>query len=470
MRGMVLAVVAIRIGLACPAYAEGPADSGRSIGEALPLFGKNHCEVLKNPAEQLFCGDPELNAVAVKLNAAIQDRLSRLANRRLAIEENAEWIKNRNSSCGIFGRQSIPYQNLRPVQACLLKETEERIEILSDANFDCLATNTTAGTLICSDPSLAMAKTELNELVLGLIARLKEDDAKAAYAEYERWSRERDRKCDLVGKDNVPLDELSSSSTCLAEYISAKTAEVVAAKGDPKKVFGRHSALARARCRRRRSMRGANPCGQCLRELPHRQPRVSDRQRGGGAERAGDGPGRNDRAVAVFGLQSGRIELHGNVLGSEIGQTKSGAGKQGQFRGGAPVENRESVRVPENRRRVLALQYVFAAAGRLRRRTERTLESIRSPFSTCFPQANRYPHRINSVDRLARENASGARSAEFATDATERRGLYPRNTGGIATCSAWPANRKIVSNIAFYRLHPLRIDETGSIGNHPSAE
>jgi hypothetical protein len=27
--------------------------------------------------------------------------------------------------------------------ACLLKETEERIAILSDPNFDCLATNTT---------------------------------------------------------------------------------------------------------------------------------------------------------------------------------------------------------------------------------------------------------------------------------------------------------------------------------------
>ena len=241
MRGMVLAVVAIRIGLACPAYAEGPADSGRSIGEALPLFGKNHCEVLKSPAEQLFCGDPELNAVAVKLNAAIQDRLSRLANRRLAIEENAEWIKDRNSSCGIL-RNSIPYQDVAPIAACLLKETQERIEILSDANFDCLATNTTAGTLICSDPSLAMAKTELNSRTLGLIARLKEDDAKAAFAEYERWSRERDRKCNLVGKDNVPLEELSSSSGCLEEYMRAKTAEIAAAKGDAKKVFGRRLA------------------------------------------------------------------------------------------------------------------------------------------------------------------------------------------------------------------------------------
>jgi hypothetical protein len=38
----------------------------------------------------------------------------------------------------------------------------------------------------------------------------------------------------------VPLDELSSSEDCLAEYISQKTAEIVAAKGDPKRVFGRH--------------------------------------------------------------------------------------------------------------------------------------------------------------------------------------------------------------------------------------
>jgi len=42
-------------------------------------------------------------------------------------------------------------------------------------------------------------------------ALTKEDDAGEAFAEYERWSRERDRQCNLVGKDNVPLEELSSS-------------------------------------------------------------------------------------------------------------------------------------------------------------------------------------------------------------------------------------------------------------------
>lgn len=240
MRGIVLAVVAIQVGLTLPAWAENSADSDRSIGETLPLFDRNHCGAFKDSAEQLFCGDPELNGAAARLNSAIQERLNRIPNRRLAIEENAGWIRERNSSCGIFRSQNVRYQDIQSVKACLLKETEERIEILADPNFDCLATNTTAGMLICSDPSLAVAKMELNSLVLELIAKLKENDARDAFAEYERWSRDRDRKCGLADKDNVPLDELSSSEGCLAEYISQKTAEIIAAKGDPKKVFGRH--------------------------------------------------------------------------------------------------------------------------------------------------------------------------------------------------------------------------------------
>jgi uncharacterized protein YecT (DUF1311 family) len=236
---ILLAVVAIQIGLAHPARAENPMNTDRPISEALPLYGKNHCEAYRDPAEQLFCGDPELNAAAAKLNVAIQDRLNRLANRRLAIEENAGWIKNRNSSCGVFGKESLSAEGIKSIKPCLLKETEERIEILTDSNFDCLASNTTAGLLICSDPALALARTELNDHVLGLVARLNGDEARDALAEYERWSRERDRKCRLADKDNVPLDELSPSEGCLAEYMRSKTAEIVAAKGDPKKLFGR---------------------------------------------------------------------------------------------------------------------------------------------------------------------------------------------------------------------------------------
>jgi uncharacterized protein YecT (DUF1311 family) len=239
MRAIVLALISIQVGLVSPAHAENAANAGRPISEMLPLFAKNHCEDITDPADQLFCGDPQLNDASAKLNNAIQSRLDRIPDRRRAIEENAEWIRNRNSSCGIFGRQSIPGQDLKSVAACLLNETEERIAILTDPNFDCLATNTTAGALICSDPSLALAEMELNDHILGLIAKLKENEAKDAFVEYARWTRARDRKCDLIGKDNVPLQELSSSETCLAEYMVEKTAEMIAAKGDPKRVFGR---------------------------------------------------------------------------------------------------------------------------------------------------------------------------------------------------------------------------------------
>ncbi len=177
-------------------------------------------------------------------------------------KKNAEWIRSRNSSCGIFGRQSIPARDVKSVAACLLMETEERIAILDDPNFDCLATYTTAGTLICSDSSLALAEMELDGQILGLIAKLKENEAKDAFVEYARWTRDRDRKCNLVGKDNVPLQELSSSETCLAEYMSQKTAELAAAKGDPNRVFGRHMTSPSPGRRRGRSLCGADPLGQ----------------------------------------------------------------------------------------------------------------------------------------------------------------------------------------------------------------
>jgi uncharacterized protein YecT (DUF1311 family) len=239
MRAILSAIIAIQIGWAAPAAADTSPASDRPISETLTLFAQNSCAQLKDPAEQLFCGDPELNTLSARLNSAVRDRLDRLPNRSLAIAENVEWIRDRNSSCGVFGRQAIRSQDFDAIKACLLKETEERIAILIDPNFDCLATNSTAGLLICSDPSLANAKTELNSHVLALIAKLKGDEAKAAFAEYARWSRERDRKCGLADKDNVPLDELSSAEGCLAEYLSRKTAEIIAANGDPKRIFGR---------------------------------------------------------------------------------------------------------------------------------------------------------------------------------------------------------------------------------------
>ena len=241
MRLIVLTVLALLAWPAAPSSAQSGA-SDRSIADKLPLFAKNNCQQNRDPANQLFCGDAELAAAAEKLSAAIEARLARLPDRLPAIEENAIWIRQRSLGCGIIGQAAIRYDDVDQIKACLLKVTEERAAILRDADFDCLAANTAAGALICADPSLALAETELNGEVLGLIGKLDPTAARFAFAEYGRWTRERDRKCSLVGKENVPLAELSSAESCLADYLKRRTDEIAAAKGDPKKVFGRQIA------------------------------------------------------------------------------------------------------------------------------------------------------------------------------------------------------------------------------------
>jgi uncharacterized protein YecT (DUF1311 family) len=237
MRAIWLMALAVQLGLVPPLFAQNTADADSAIRAKLPLFASNHCETHKSAANQLFCADPELIAAGAKLAAAIGERLNRMPDRLPAIEENAQWIRERNLSCGIFGNDPVRAEDIDPIVACLSKETEERIAILRDPNFDCLAASTAAGALICSEPSLAEAESELHALVRALIDKLKGDDARDATAEYARWVRDRDRRCKLAGKDNVPLDELASSQDCLENWMKEMTAGMLAAKGDPKRVF-----------------------------------------------------------------------------------------------------------------------------------------------------------------------------------------------------------------------------------------
>lgn len=238
MRLIVVTVLAL---LAWPAAAQ-CGTSDRSVADRLPLFAQNNCQQIRDPGNQLFCGDAELAAAAEKLSTAVEARLARLPDRLPAIEENAIWIRQRSLGCSIIGQAAIRYDDVDRIKACLLKVTEERAAILRDPDFDCLAADTAAGALICAEPSLALAETELNGTVLALIGKLDPTTARFAFAEYGRWTRERDRKCNLIGKENVPLQELSTAEGCLADYLRRKTEEILAARGDPKHVFGRQVA------------------------------------------------------------------------------------------------------------------------------------------------------------------------------------------------------------------------------------
>lgn len=268
MRFIVPTVLALLVLPAAPGLAQSrPSD--RSIADRLPLFARNNCQQIHDPGNQLFCGDAALAAAAEKLSTAIEARLARLPDRLPAIEENAIWIRQRNLSCGIVGQTAIRTDDFDRVKACLLKVTEERAAIVRDRDFDCLAANTAAGALICADPSLALTETELNGEVLGLIGKLDPTAARFAFAEYGRWTRERDRKCNLVGKENAPLHELEPAEDCLADHLKHRADEVRAANGDPRKVFGRQIAArlpdtdAVDFCAAR--IHAANSCGNFLR-------------------------------------------------------------------------------------------------------------------------------------------------------------------------------------------------------------
>jgi hypothetical protein len=54
MRPIVLAIIAIQLGLALPAVADDAGDGDRSISDVLPLFNKNNCETIGDPADQLL--------------------------------------------------------------------------------------------------------------------------------------------------------------------------------------------------------------------------------------------------------------------------------------------------------------------------------------------------------------------------------------------------------------------------------
>ena len=103
MRSIVLAFFLLQLGWASPA----PAQTASPMAGMLPLFVKNNCASLRETADQLFCGDPDLNALAPRLSAAVEARLSRIADRRAAVEENVEWIGSRNASCGVYGLQPV---------------------------------------------------------------------------------------------------------------------------------------------------------------------------------------------------------------------------------------------------------------------------------------------------------------------------------------------------------------------------
>ena len=75
MRSLVFALVAFALACAQPAAAQGVATPRGPMADILPLFAKNGCAELRDTAEQLFCGDPDLNPLVVRLGKVRRAKL-----------------------------------------------------------------------------------------------------------------------------------------------------------------------------------------------------------------------------------------------------------------------------------------------------------------------------------------------------------------------------------------------------------
>jgi uncharacterized protein len=89
-------------------------------------------------------------------------------------------------------------------------------------SFDCSKARTAAARLICADGELARLDGELGTAFQNRKAQLSPTDASAFVADELAWIRDRNTRCDLVGKNDAAIDLLTTSKSCLASAIQQR--------------------------------------------------------------------------------------------------------------------------------------------------------------------------------------------------------------------------------------------------------
>jgi len=98
MRIICLILVAIQFAFGDFAFAQDSREPNHSISEKLPLFAENHCAERKNRQPVVLRRSRAQRDWRQTCQRDPQERLNRLADRRIAIEENAEWIRDRSAN------------------------------------------------------------------------------------------------------------------------------------------------------------------------------------------------------------------------------------------------------------------------------------------------------------------------------------------------------------------------------------
>ena len=91
------------------------------------------------------------------------------------------------------------------------------------ASLDCAKAKTAFARLVCSDAPLMKAYEALLMSTQSALERVPDGPVKGAFArDHFAWVRDRDSRCELEGKADAALEELSNAKRCLLDAFSSR--------------------------------------------------------------------------------------------------------------------------------------------------------------------------------------------------------------------------------------------------------
>ena len=117
-------------------------------------------------------------------------------------------------------------------------QPERRNEI--KPSFECWKAKTASARLICSDDELAQLDSKLGAVFQQRKAQLSSAEQSNFVHNEVIWIKDRNKRCDLVGKDNMTIEVLVTSACLLGEAIQSRVSELEAQISAPDGPVRRH--------------------------------------------------------------------------------------------------------------------------------------------------------------------------------------------------------------------------------------
>jgi TPR repeat protein len=119
-----------------PVPAAAPTNQQLGTVAASPAAPSFDCATAKSGAARLICSDAELSKADADLGKAFHASFARLegTDKSAAIKDQVQWIRARNTRCGLNGKENASIEELAGAKGCILQAMQSRIQYFGSAN------------------------------------------------------------------------------------------------------------------------------------------------------------------------------------------------------------------------------------------------------------------------------------------------------------------------------------------------